>query len=320
MGRSSASTVAGRRRAGTPKPASRRKPAARKRAPAPKRTKPAKTAPRGRLKARKPARPRRTAAKAKQRRGLPSIGLRQTGWRARGLILLVVLLAAAGGYMFWFRDSSLVAINDVEVVGATSGEGPAVVEELTRASEGMSTLNVDRDRLEQVATSFVTIAAVDIDPNFPHGLRLELTERPPAILVASGEKAEDAVPVAADGTVLAGVPVPEDNNLPLLDLGGSLAGGDLEGEALEKALVAGAAPEPLRALIGNVEEDKDFGIVATLEGGMPVRFGTPDGLAAKWAAAAAVLADPKLDYASYVDVRVPGRPVAGDAATPVEEL
>ncbi len=312
MGRSSASTAAGRRR-GTGKAATTKAPARKRAATA---HKPARKSP-----TRKPAARKRVAKRAEPKRSAERrLSLGGLGWRARGLILVLVLLFAAGGYWFWFRDSSFVAINDVEVVGATSGEGPAVVEELTAAAEEMSTLNVDHGRLEEMATSFRTIVAVDIDPNFPHGLRLELTERPPAMLAANGEKEAEAIPVAADGTVLAGVPVPKDEGLPTLDLGGSPAGGELGDEALEKALVAGAAPAPLRALIGDVEETKDFGLVVTLEGGFPVRFGSPDGVVAKWKAAAAVLADPKLDYASYVDVRVPGRPVAGGAAQPADEL
>jgi len=238
-------------------------------------------------------------------------------WRGRAALLVTLLAVAAAGYFFWFRDSSLVAINDVEVVGATSGEREAIVAELTAAAEEMSTLDVDRGRLEAIATSFVTISDVGIDPNFPHGIRLELTERPPAILVENGDR---EVPVAADGTILAGVPVPKEHGLPVLDLGGSLGGDALEGDALEQALVAGSAPAPLRALIEKVAESKSFGFVVTLEGGIPVRFGSSDGVAAKWRAAAAVLADPKLDYASYVDVRVPGRPAAGGAAPPIEEL
>ena len=45
-----------------------------------------------------------------------------------------------------------------------------------------------------------------------------------------------------------------------------------------------------------------------------MRFGSSSGAAAKWAAAAAVLADPKLDGLTYVDVRVPERAAAGGAS------
>jgi hypothetical protein len=56
--------------------------------------------------------------------------------------------------------------------------------------------------------------------------------------------------------------------------------------------------------------------VVTLRGGIPVYFGTSAEASEKWAAAAAVLADPKLDSLTYLDVRVPRRPAAGGAAQP----
>ena len=53
-----------------------------------------------------------------------------------------------------------------------------------------------------------------------------------------------------------------------------------------------------------------------MRGGIPIRFGTSELAARKWAAAAAVLADPKTETLTYVDVRVPERPALGGAATP----
>ena len=49
---------------------------------------------------------------------------------------------------------------------------------------------------------FPTIASVSVDANFPHGLRIEVDERPPALVVSAGER---EVPVAGDGTLLTGV-------------------------------------------------------------------------------------------------------------------
>ena len=59
----------------------------------------------------------------------------------------------------------------------------------------------------------------------------------------------------------------------------------------------GAAPEPLRPLIDKIGYTDEFGVEVTLRGGIPVRFGNGPSAAEKWAAAAAVLADPKLDDA-----------------------
>jgi cell division protein FtsQ len=75
----------------------------------------------------------------------------------------------------------------------------------------------------------------------------------------------------------------------------------------------GAAPAPLQPLIEEVGHSEDFGVELVLRGGIPVRFGSGARATEKWAAAAAVLADPKLEGLSYVDVRVPERAAAGNA-------
>ena len=193
----------------------------------------------------------------------------------------------------------------------TSGDREQIVTELTKVAEEMTTLHADTARLDEAARAFPTVAAVSVDPNFPHGMRIEITERPPALVVTAGG---EQVPAAADGTLLRGVPVDEDDHLPVLEVGEVPPGGSLDGGPLDQALVLGAAPEPLRPLIEKIDADDDFGIVVILRGGIPVRFGSSAGAADKWAAAAAVLADPKLDGLTYVDVRVPERAAAGGAS------
>jgi cell division protein FtsQ len=53
------------------------------------------------------------------------------------------------------------------------------------------------------------------------------------------------------------------------------------------------------------------GLAVSLADGPLVQLGDATRLRAKWAAAVAVLADPRSGGASYLDVRVPDRPVAG---------
>jgi cell division protein FtsQ len=223
----------------------------------------------------------------------------------------VAAATLAAGYFLWLRDSSLVAVTDVEVVGVSSGDPAQIRSELTRVAERQTTLHVDTAAIEGAASAYPTIASVSIDPNFPHGMRIEVTERPPAVLVeADGRQ----VPVAGDGTLLAGVEVAEDEPLPVLAMSEPPAGAALEGEPLQQALIVGAAPEPLRPLIEKVGHDEEFGVELLLRGGIPVRFGNGSRGEEKWAAVAAVLADPKLDSLTYLDVRVPERPAAGGAA------
>ena len=83
-------------------------------------------------------------------------------------------------------------------------------------------------------------------------------------------------------------------------------GASLEGDPLQQALILGAAPEPLRPLIENVGEDKDYGVEVTLRGGIPVRFGSGSRAAEKWAVGGAVLAEPEARRA-----HLPRRPGAG---------
>jgi cell division protein FtsQ len=257
---------------------------------------------------------RRPAAKRSARRKpAPSVAARwlPSSWRARTLVAIAVAAALGAGYVLWFRHSSLVAVNDVEVVGISGGDRGAISGQLTRLAEGMTTLDVDAGRLEAAAAAFPTVESIDVDPNFPHGLRIEVTERRPVMLVTDGDK---QTPVAADGTLLPEVPKPE-GGLPLLELKKPPPAAGLAGAAADQALIAGAAPEPLRPLMHAIEHTSDHGIVVTLRGGIPVYFGTSAEAGEKWAAAAAVLADPKLDSLTYLDVRVPRRPAAGGAAT-----
>jgi hypothetical protein len=80
--------------------------------------------------------------------------------------------------------------------------------------------------------------------------------------------------------------------------------------------VAAAAPAALMGRITSVDHGKQ-GIVVATRSGPRLIFGNDSRPAAKWAAVAAVLADPSSKGATYIDVRLPGRPVAGglDAAT-----
>jgi cell division septal protein FtsQ len=73
-------------------------------------------------------------------------------------------------------------------------------------------------------------------------------------------------------------------------------------------------PEPLRPLIADLRVGGAEGIEVTLEGDIPVYFGTGDRAPEKWSAVAAVLADPKVQTMTYLDVRVPERPAVGGAA------
>jgi len=248
------------------------------------------------------------------RRGLPLPhlgGLRAIASR-RGLIVSLLLAVALGaGYYGWFRNSSFVAVHDVKVDGITTPGSDQIVGTLTDAAQGMSSLNVDEARLQAVAARFPTVASISANGSFPHGLTIHVTERPAAMIASDGN---GQVPVAADGTILTGLDLGKAASaLPVLPVTNLKETGRLGGDPLHKALVLGAAPAPLRPLIDGIGVDPSTGITVTLRGGFKLEFGSSEKAAEKWAAAAAVLADPKLDSLTYVDVRIPDRPAVGGA-------
>ena len=131
------------------------------------------------------------------------------------------------------------------VEGIAGPEAAQVTDALERAGKEMTTLNVDEGELAAAVSRYPTVVAVQTDSDFPHGLTVEVTGRPPVLMASAGGP---AVPVAADGTVLHGVDASA-AGLPAIEVESVPVKGALEGEPLALAEVAGAAPEPLRPLI-----------------------------------------------------------------------
>lgn len=231
------------------------------------------------------------------------------------LAVAAALVCVAGAYWFWFRDSSFVAVERVTVEGVSGPGSEAVSAALTEAARTMTTLHVREDELEEAVAGLPTVVSVSADPDFPHGLAIRVVDRPPAML-ATAEGRE--LPVAGDGTVLPGLDV-GDTPLPKVGVAKLPSRGALEGTDLELARVAGGAPEALRELIEELSFDRSNGVEVVLEGGVPVYFGTGERAPEKWAAVAAILADPQVETLTYLDVRVPERPALGGAAPAPEQ-
>ncbi|HWH94409.1 MAG TPA: cell division protein FtsQ/DivIB, partial [Baekduia sp.] len=80
-----------------------------------------------------------------------------------------------------------------------------------------------------------------------------------------------------------------------------------------------AAPAALRDRVQRAATTRGGGLTLTLRNGPELRFGGADRLAAKWAAAAAVLADDASAGATYLDLRYPERPAAGGLEDPATQ-
>ena len=229
-------------------------------------------------------------------------------WLALALAFALVLGAA---YLFWFRDSSFVTVDEVEVTGLTTKDAPEVRTALEAASGRMTTLNIDEEELMRSIANYPAIQHLEVEPDFPHKLRIHAIEHRPTAIVSLGDK---EIPVAADGTILAGL-TPE-RRLPVLRLEATAGGRRVDdARTLRFVRLLGAAPPALLERLEGIRREKRRGIVVALRDGPPVIFGDTLQARAKWAAATAVLANPGADGASYVDVRIPERPAAGGLST-----
>ena len=249
-------------------------------------------------------------------------------WAHRRLrvALLTVLIAVPllGGSWQLLRHSSLSAVEHVQVRGlaAVHGADTAAIETaLTGAAHGMSTLAVSPAALRAAVAPYPIVRTVRARASFPHGLRIEVVERPP---VAALDLGGVRTAVAADGVVLGAGYL--SGALPLLNTGRGTAGaaavattivpavgGSVRGASLLGALaVLGVAPAPLAHAVTRVYSGPK-GLTVALRGGLLAYFGDATLPHAKWLSLARVLADPGSAGAVYVDVRLPERPAAGFA-------
>ena len=229
--------------------------------------------------------------------------------RVAGAARLTAILLT--GAWLLLRDSSLVSVERVTVIGAAGPEAPQVRAALDEAARGMTTLHVRHDALMAAVRRFPTVRGLKVERDFPHGLRITVLRRPAVAALAVGGQ---RLPVAADGTLLRGVPAPDD--VPSLKVAAPPAGAKLTEPRAVKALdLVAAAPAAMRDHVARVYLGPD-GLEADRRSGPAVILGDGSRLRAKWIAAARVLGDPGAKGATYVDVRLPERAVAGGLPEP----
>jgi cell division protein FtsQ len=225
-------------------------------------------------------------------------------------VLTTFVLLLLGGLYLWLRDSSLVSVQQVRVTGVSGDNAHRIAKRLRAAALGMTTLDVDDDALRAAVAAFPEVRGIDAQPDFPHKLRIVVSQRIPVGALQAGNS---RVAVASDGTLL---PQERTSSLPTVAVTTLPTGSRLtDAPALRDVAVLAAAPAAMRGRVLQLAKGKG-GLRATLRGGGTVVFGGATDLVAKWAAAAAVLRDPSAKGALYLDVRIPYRPVAGGLPVP----
>jgi cell division protein FtsQ len=227
-------------------------------------------------------------------------------------ILALVAGIAAGvwaGYM-WARDLSLLAVDHVTIDGVHSREASAIERALAQTARRMTILHVREDELEHAVGSFPEVRSVSTSTDFPNTLHIEVTQYEPVAALASGDGRR--VAVAGSGILLRGVGPKV--ALPVVEVSGLPQGRTLEpGLARLLVSVLGEAPAELRPLLVRAYMS-GRGVRVPVRNGPVIVFGRPSRIAAKWAAATRVLADPGAGGARFIDVRLPQRPAASASA------
>lgn len=230
--------------------------------------------------------------------------------RLRTLLAALLALALLAAGWFWLRDSSLVQVETVEVsgvAGAPGTQGARVRAALEEAAHSMTTLHVRRDALDTAVAAYPLVKRIEVSTDFPSTMRIHVvTNVAVGAVLVDGQRTA----VTSDGTLLRGVPVP--GRLPQIPVEQAPVGGRLTEPAAQAAVAAlGAAPSALRTRVSGIVTTPEHGLEIQLAHGPALWFGAGERLAAKWAAAAAVLADSDAAGASSIDVSAPERPAVG---------
>ena len=170
----------------------------------------------------------------------------------------------------------------------------------------MTTLDVKMSALRTAVAPYPVVKHLRVSTNFPHRMRIEVVEQVPVAMISAGGL---RVPVSADGTLLRGISA--SGSLPTISLPVSPGGTRVTGSTLQVVQLLAAAPYQLLAKVSQASESGTHGLRGAAAQRPQLYFGSDDDLGAKWAAAAAVLADSGSAGADYIDVTVASRPAAG---------
>jgi cell division protein FtsQ len=246
---------------------------------------------------------RRVGRRRRRARALTRRGRLRPNARLIAAVAGVVVVLGAG--FLWFRDSSLVAVKRVQVIGASGPDAGHIRAALVAAADAMTTMDVNTGQLHTAVAPYPDVKSLQVSTQFPHGMRIRVIEQSPVAVVTEGGR---RIAVAGDGTLLhSGA----DSSLPVIPLRVPPGGPRLAGYALAEVQLLSDAPYQLLPRIATVTDSAGHGLVAQLRNGPEIYFGDSSSLVAKWSSATAVLANSGSASASYIDVTDPNRPAAG---------
>jgi cell division septal protein FtsQ len=253
------------------------------------------------------------AARAEARASSPTLQLLPS---IRSLAVGFALLAAALALYLGARETAVFSVRSIEVASEPPGHA-RLVERALAPLAGRSLLEVDEAVIARRLERLPHVHLLGYDRSFPDGLQVDVSvERPVAVL----RRANENWLVSGEGRVLRKLERRLRRPLPVVWITRAAEpeiGAVLRAEEPARAVAALAsmrvsAPKFLRR-IWYMAKGEEGGLTIVLHDRFEVRLGNASDLALKLEVARNVLAAVRSSggMASYVDVAVPERPVAG---------
>lgn len=227
---------------------------------------------------------------------------------ARSVAVGFGLLAIAGGVYAVARQTSAFAIGRVEVGGGSS-RVQAQVRHAVAPFRGTSLLALDGSALVRRIDALPTVLRTSYNRAFPHTLQIEIVPEQRVAVVRQGAK---AWLVSARGRVMAALPPHGAPSLPRIWIPRTtrVRVGEVlpanHATAIARALAL-ASRFPAHIALAQLRRD---GLHLRLRDGLELRLGDPTDIRLKLAIARRAIQRLPAG-AGYLDVSVPGRPVAG---------
>jgi cell division septal protein FtsQ len=232
----------------------------------------------------------------------------------RSLVVGGAIILAAVGLYFTARESSVFALQRIEVRGGTAQVGDEV-RSLLRSEIGRSLVATDTSTIEGKVDGLPTVRSAVVDRAFPHTLDVTVV---PEVPVAVLRRGAGSWLVSARGRVIRPIDRATQRTLPRIWLPPRT---ELQVGALLEDDPGGLAARSLAALVGSGFPQRisfvralDGQITLGLRGGLEILLGPPIDLSLKIAIARQLLpglALPGAGGPDYIDLAVPERPVAG---------
>lgn len=226
----------------------------------------------------------------------------------RSFLVGVCIVALAAGAYAVARQTSAFAIGRIEVSGAPTDVRQAV-QRVLAPLVGTNLLALDGTALERKAEALPTVVSVSYDRAFPHTLRIHVVPELPVAVLHRGRSTwlvsarARVVMRIPNGTYagLARIWVPRKTDVAV----GAFLTAD--GGGTTARTLALARRFPARISTASLVHGE---LVFRLHSGLELRLGDPTDVRLKLAIARRALAQLP-SGTTYVDVSVPGRPVAG---------